>query len=286
MRRLFIVLAMLSMCSIAMAGLNDKISMEFRDTDIREIFKLIAAKAGIGMVIDKAVAGALTLTLKDATIKEALDATTEASDISWRMVGGTILVSNARNFVGYEVRVVPLKHISTDEATKIVSQSIPEGLKLSACQQTNSMVITASPAVLKNCMKIIGHIDRPGKYVKASVKILSGDRQIEKFDFYARSGVPCSISQRITHKAKGKGKGKAVGPVSAAINFEIFVESISNEGQMEAFVKFSLNKTNKNVGIESVRKHESRIAAEKGKPLQILATGGSDPVKILFTWEE
>ena len=284
MRKLFLVLAMLSLCSLSMAGLNDKISMDFRDTDIREIFKLIAAKAGMGMVIDKAVAGVLTLTLKDATIKEALDATTEASDISWRMVGGTILVSNARNFVGYEVRVVPLKHISNGEAAKIVSVSIPEGLKLSQCQQTNSIVIAASPEVLKQCMKLIGHIDRPGKYVKASVKILSGDRQIEKFDFYARSGVPCSISQRITHKAKGK--DKAAKPVSAAINFEIFVESISNAGQMEAFVKFSLNKTNKNVGIESVRKHESRIAAEKGKPFQILATGGSDPLKVIFTWEE
>ncbi|EKD83611.1 MAG: hypothetical protein ACD_39C00566G0001 [uncultured bacterium] len=284
MRKLFLVLAMLSLCSVAMAGLNDKISMDFRDTDIREIFKLIAAKAGMGLVIDKAVAGALTLTLKDATIKEALDATTEASDISWRMVGGTILVSNARNFVGYEVRTVPLKHISTDEAVKIVSQSIPGDLKLSACQQTSSMVITASPAVLKNCMKIIGQIDKPGKYIRASISIFNGDKQIEKFDLRARSGVPCSISQRITHKAKGKDKASA--PVSTAINFEMFIESISDNGQMEAFVKFSLNKANKNVSIESVRKHEGRIAAEKGKPLQILATGGSDRIKVLFTWEE
>ncbi|OGK09090.1 MAG: hypothetical protein A2W80_08935 [Candidatus Riflebacteria bacterium GWC2_50_8] len=284
MRKLFLVLVMLGMCSVSMAGMNDKISMDFRETDIREICKIIAAQAGMGLAIDRGVSCALTITLKDATIKEALDVTTQAADISWRLVGGTILISNARIFEGYEVRVVPLKHISTDEATKIVSMSIPGELKVSSCQQANSIVIAASPAVLKNCMKIIGHIDRPGKYVKASVKIFNGDRQIEKFDFYARSGVPCNILQRITHKARGK--DKAIKAIATVISFEMFIESISNAGQMEAFVKFSLNKSNKNVSIESVRKHESRIAAEKGKPVQILATSGVDPVKVLFTWEE
>ena len=285
MRRLVLILALLSVCSVAMAGLNDKLTLDLRDTDIREVSKIIAAKAGMGITVDKEVTGVLTMAVKDATVKDALDIMTMAADISWIQRGNNILISKYRG-ISYEMRVVALKHISANEAAKILSQAIPEGLKVTPCRQTGNIVIVSSPGQVKECMKIIGYIDRPGKFVKASVTILNGAKQLEKFEFSARSGTPGKISQSIMHKAAGKGKKKGARALAAAFDFEIFIEGISNSGQMEASVKFSLDKSNKNVSIASERKFAGRIQAEKGKPVQLLVTNGSDPVKVLFTWEE
>ncbi len=282
MRKFLVFVFLMSFASLAFAGIQDKVTIDFRDTDLREICKILAKQADMGIAIEKSVRGNISITVKNAPVREALDLVAEASGFAWVQKGNNILISEARRLSGRTVKIISLKHINVNEAAKILASSIVGDLKIATCQHTNGLVLNGSNAALEDSMQIIGHIDRPAPLVKGSLKLMSGAQLLEKFDFQAGSEESVKISQKCKEKAAVEGK-KAKAQVEA-INCEIVFSGISSAG-LDATVHLGVSQNDKVNGKEAARKFSGRFQAEKGKSVTVFATSDKEPLKVIFTWE-
>ncbi len=282
MRKFLVVLLMMSFASLAFAGLQEKVTMDFRDTDLREICKILAQKADMGIAIEKSARGNVTISIKNATVREALDLVADASGFAWVQKGSNILISDQRRLSGRTVKVISLKHINVNEAAKILAGAIVGDLKIATCQHTNGLILNGSNAAIEDSMQILGHIDRPAPLVKGSLRLMAGEKLLDKFYFQAGSEESVKISQRCKEKTAIAGK-KAKAQIEA-INCEIVFSGISPAG-LDAVVHLGVNQNDKASSKEAARKFSGRFQAEKGKPVTVFATSDSEPLKVIFTWE-
>jgi type II secretory pathway component HofQ len=133
--------------------------MDFRDTDVREIFKIITSKINMGLVVEKSVRGNTTLSIKEAKAKDALDLVSEASGYVWEKRGNNILVT-AKPLLSRKIKVIQLQNIDIEEAAMILSQTITGDIKVATCKHMNSLVISAGKEAMDEAMLIISLIDQ------------------------------------------------------------------------------------------------------------------------------
>lgn len=283
MKQVILLLAMLSICSMVTADLNEKISMDFRDTDVREICKVIASRSGMGIITEKSVRGQLNISLKNLTVRQALDLVADASGFTWVQKHGTVLLTDERK-LGRELKVINLKNISAEEVARIISISVHSDLKIATCTDSNSVIINGSRTAISEAMLIVGHIDRPGNYIKASLKFMNGTQLLEKIDFSAKAGENIKFSEHFKFKPVNEGKKKVYSML--AMDCELKIGSISNSGLLDASINVDLKKSDKTVGNESNTSYSGQFQAEKGKTTQVLATSEFESIKVIFTWEK
>lgn len=283
MKKILLGLLMAGICSVASAGLNDKISIDLRDTDIRDVCKLISSQAKIGIVTEKSVRGMVTISLREVSARDALDLVTQSNGFAWAQLNGAILVTDERR-LGRSVKVFNLKHASADEAARIISSSIAEDMKIAVCQENNSLVINGYRKGLDEAMQIIGHLDRPGKYVKASLKFICGDQVLQKYEFTARAGSEVRFSEQFKFAPVQDGKNRKFNMVS--LDCALQVGGISGSGLLDGQASIKIKRIDKAENNEVVRDFVGQFRAEKGTPAEVLVATQNDPVKVLFTWEK
>lgn len=92
---------------------GQKVTLEFKDADIKNIFRVIAEVSGYNMIIDNAVSGKVTLRLINVPWDQALDLILETNNLGMTKVGNVI-------------RVQPMAVIKRDEADKLASMQAKE----------------------------------------------------------------------------------------------------------------------------------------------------------------
>lgn len=95
---------------------GQKVTLEFKDADIKNIFRVIAEVSGYNMIIDNAVSGKVTLRLVNVPWDQALDLILETNNLGMTKVGNVI-------------RVLPLAVIKKEEDEKMASKQAKEKLE-------------------------------------------------------------------------------------------------------------------------------------------------------------
>ena len=98
MRALVLLLSPLLLASAVLPTVNGggrgatskapRITLDLRDTDVRDALRLVARQGGINLVLGKGVEGAVTLQLDDVTIEETLEAISEVAGLHHTFHGG------------------------------------------------------------------------------------------------------------------------------------------------------------------------------------------------------
>lgn len=92
---------------------GQKVTLEFKDADIKNIFRVIAEISGYNMIIDNSVSGKVTLRLVNVPWDQALDLILETNNLGMTKVGNVI-------------RVLPVALIRKDEQDKLEAKSVKE----------------------------------------------------------------------------------------------------------------------------------------------------------------
>ncbi|MDO8445234.1 MAG: type IV pilus secretin PilQ [Deltaproteobacteria bacterium] len=95
---------------------GQKVVLEFKDADIKNIFRIIAEVSGYNMVIDSAVTGKLTLRLINVPWDQALDIILDTNNLGMTKIGNVI-------------RVMPKAAIKKEEEEKLASLKAKEKLE-------------------------------------------------------------------------------------------------------------------------------------------------------------
>lgn len=155
------------------------ITLDLRDTELRDVFRMLGAHLKKNIIIDPSLPPALvTMTLKNVPLSEAFAYLMKTYDISYHMVGkDTIAVGT----------VDGLAKISGNEETRTFNVAYADPVALQALlvnltkmpadrmvvdPRLRALYVTSNPFKLSEIAALLQKLDRPGKQVMLQAKIL------------------------------------------------------------------------------------------------------------------
>ena len=75
---------------------DDNITLDFRDTDIRQIIKVIAQQSGTNIIAEKSVRGSVTVKMSDVYYEEAMNLIAKTNGFAVRKIGNTWILATEK----------------------------------------------------------------------------------------------------------------------------------------------------------------------------------------------
>lgn len=166
-----------------------RISMDFKDADIKNLFRLIAEVSNLNIVFGDDVKGKVTIRMVDVPWDQALDVILETNNLGMTRAGNIIRIVPSEKLVKEE-QVMLAKKKGTEEAEELFTEIIPINYalakdilpqiqnklskrgKASADERTNSILITEIKGVIKESKVTIRGLDTPPLQVLIEARIV------------------------------------------------------------------------------------------------------------------
>lgn len=188
---------------------KDNITLDFDNTDIRDIIKLLAAKAKINIIYGADVSGTLTLRLGDVPFNEAFRTVLSMMQLSTDQVGENILrvitpaeLTKQRTSATTITKVIPLNYAkASDVKGTIDSVRAAEGRTGSSSidAKTNSLIVTESLEGMLATENLVSQLDQRPRQVLIEAKLV---------EVNANSGLNYGIQWDYAGSEAGKIGGK------------------------------------------------------------------------------
>jgi type IV pilus assembly protein PilQ len=163
---------------------RDLVTLDFDATDIRDVFKLLAAKARVNIIFGNDVANIqpLTLHLSDVPFNEAVQTILSVSGLVATQVGDSIIrvltpaqMAKERTTATTLTKIIPLNYSkATDIVPTLTSVRTAEGRTgtATADSKTNSLILTESPEGMATEERLIAQLDVRPKQVLIEAKLV------------------------------------------------------------------------------------------------------------------
>ena len=164
-------------------NLNEKMSINMKDSDIKNILMLIGELTGLNIVISPAVKDTITATLENVSVKAALDAILKPNGYNYFVQENIIIVKGAETtMVGeLETVVVKLKYINANDIKSPLSavmssrgtlQTFTRLVTSSSTGASNIVVISDVQENISHILDMIEQLDQPIPNVNVAVKFI------------------------------------------------------------------------------------------------------------------
>lgn len=125
---------------------NIPISISLRDSDVKQVLRMFADKAGMNIIFHNSVAGTVTLDLVDVPLNEAFDMVMEISDLNYVVQDKTIIVAGAGtsnfNLAKQNMTLIPVKYVSASALADFLNKNI---YSMNKSGISNSQIVTTNP---------------------------------------------------------------------------------------------------------------------------------------------
>lgn len=187
------------------------ISLDFRDGDLQDIFRLFADISGMNVVVNPGVSGKITLKLNEVPWDQALDLILKANGLGFTLEGNVIRIARLGDLQREEQERRKLQdekalagdlgqftaRISYAKA-QVLSEVLKKAGALSARgsinvdERTNTMLLKDLPAFLDRSKDLIAELDRPTPQVEIEARIVVTSR-----NFTRDLGIQWGFSQQL-----------------------------------------------------------------------------------------
>ncbi|MDD5630092.1 MAG: type IV pilus secretin PilQ [Elusimicrobia bacterium] len=163
---------------------RDLVTLDFDGTDIRDVFKLLAAKARVNIIFGSDVTAVppLTLHLSDVPFNEAVQTILSMSGLVTMQVGDSIVrvmtpaqMAKERSTATTLTKIIPLNYTKASEIlpalTAVRSAEGRQGTA-TADLKTNSLILTESPDGMATEERLIAQLDVRPKQVLIEAKLI------------------------------------------------------------------------------------------------------------------
>lgn len=200
---------------------GSKLSLDFRNTDVRSLLFAIADFTGLNIVISDTVSGNLTLRLKDVPWDQALDIILEQKGLGMTKVGNVVMIAPRAEIAAREKQDLEGKQkISELEETRTESiqlnyQKAIDVQKILGDEKqrilskrgsvvvdpvTNTLFVQDTPSKLEEIRKFVQKIDTPLRQVMIEARIVQANT-----DFGRNIGVKLGYSSPVGGTAQNSG---------------------------------------------------------------------------------
>jgi type IV pilus secretin PilQ/predicted competence protein len=172
---------------------GDLISLELKDADLKDFFRLIGEISGLNIVLDPDVKGSLTIFLNDVPWDQALDVVMKNNGLGKQLDGNVLRIaanttleleetqrkrlSDARVVAAElqtETRI--LSYAKAADMSAIIKKVLSPRGDIIVDVRTNSMIITDIPQMFARIDNLIRQLDRKIKQVEIEARVIATTR--------------------------------------------------------------------------------------------------------------
>jgi type IV pilus assembly protein PilQ len=176
---------------------GEPISVNLKDVDLKDFFRLIHEISGLNVVLDPAIHGNLTIVLDDVPWDQALDIVLKNNDLS-RQLDGNVLriatVETLRKEAEGRRAQIDAEALAVDKVsiTRFLSYAHAKDLLLPlkkflsqrgdivADERTNSLIVNDIPGVLPQIDRLIQQMDRKTQEVEIEARVVAATRSFAR----------------------------------------------------------------------------------------------------------
>ena len=155
---------------------DDNITLDFRDTDIRQIIKVIAQQSGTNIIAEKSVRGSVTVKMSDVYYEEAMNLIAKTNGFAVRKIGNTWILATekilADSFEKGLTITKRLQYAKAADVSKIITATVKKDVKVATDDRINAVIVAGSKDVLEEVKKLIETVDTPVHQVMMEAKIV------------------------------------------------------------------------------------------------------------------
>jgi type IV pilus secretin PilQ/predicted competence protein len=176
---------------------GEPISVNLKDVDLKDFFRLIHEISGLNVVLDPTVHGNLTIVLDDVPWDQALDIVLKNNDLSRQLDGNVLRVAtietlkheaeNRRSQIDAEALAVDkvtitrfLSYAHSKDVLLTVKKFLSQRGDVVADERTNSLIVSDIPAVLPQLDRLIQQMDRKTQEVEIEARVVSATRSFAR----------------------------------------------------------------------------------------------------------
>jgi type IV pilus assembly protein PilQ len=175
------------------------ISLDFKDGDLQDIFRLFADISGMNVVVNPGVSGKVTLKLNEVPWDQALDLILKANGLGYTLEGNVIRIARLSDLQKEESdrrKLAEEKALAGDLGTLTTRISYAKAGELSDVlkragalsargtinvdTRTNTMIVKDLPAFLEHAKELIAELDRATPQVEIEARIVVTSRNFTR----------------------------------------------------------------------------------------------------------
>jgi type IV pilus assembly protein PilQ len=176
---------------------GEPISVNLKDVDLKDFFRLIHEISGLNVVLDPNVRGTLTIVLDDVPWDQALDIVLKNNDLA-RQLDGNILRIATVDTLKHEAEARRAQHeaeaLAVDKTTftRFLSYAHAKDLVMTckkfisqrgdviADERTNAIIVTDVPSVIPAIDKLLSQLDRKTQQVEIEARVVAATRSFAR----------------------------------------------------------------------------------------------------------
>jgi len=158
---------------VAITNSTNKITLSLRDSDVRQVLRMFADKAGINVVFHESVEGKVTLDLVNVTLNDAFLLVMKSSELTYVKDGKNLIVSSieASKDLGagkQNLTVIPIKYVEAPAVAKFLNANLfsskMSGISnkqvVASNPRTNEILIFGSESDAAVAEKVVAQLDK------------------------------------------------------------------------------------------------------------------------------
>ena len=147
----------------------DMISVDFRDTDVRDVLRSIADLTGVNIVTSPAVKGNITISLREVTLKDAMEAILTVNDFTYREQGD-ILIVEAQAIKS--TVFLQLRYADANQIREILDPLKSESGSVMVDVRTNKLIVSDFESNITAMKRVLDELDQPTPQVTINAKMV------------------------------------------------------------------------------------------------------------------
>jgi type IV pilus assembly protein PilQ len=225
---------------------GEPISVNLKDVDLRDFFRLIHEISGLNVVLDPAVKGTLTIVLDEVPWDQALDIVLQNNGLD-KQLNGNVLRIATRDTLKKEAETqrdlekAQAEAVAPVTVTRVLSYGKAAGMKdtlkkfLSARgdilsdDRSNQLIIRDIPSVIPTIDNLIRQLDRKSQQVEIEARVVSASRSFAQ-DIGTELGFAGSTTggRSLFSGTPAVGGSGVTGPIPSPV--EVGTGSVSGNG--------------------------------------------------------
>jgi len=176
---------------------GEPISVNLKDVDLKDFFRLVHEISGLNVVLDPQVHGTLTIVLDDVPWDQALDIVLKNNELSRQLDGNVLRIAtldtlkkeaeSRRAQVDAEALAVDkvsitrfLSYAHAKDVLPPIKKFLSQRGDVVADERTNSLIVSDIPSVLPQIDRIIQQMDRKTQEVEIEARVVAATRNFAR----------------------------------------------------------------------------------------------------------
>ena len=176
---------------------GEPISVNLKDVDLKDFFRLIHEISGLNVVLDPNVKGTLTVVLDDVPWDQALDIVLKNNDLARQLDGNVLRIATVETLrheaesrraeqeaeaLAVDKQTVTrfLSYAHSKDVIMTLKKFLSQRGDAVADERTNAVIISDIPAVMPNIDRLLTQLDRKTQEVEIEARVVAATRSFAR----------------------------------------------------------------------------------------------------------